>query len=147
MQRGKVISYGSRKLKTHEVNYTTHDIELGVVVFALKIWRYYLYNTKCTIFTDDKILQHILNQKEFNMRQRIWDELLNDYKRNIRYHPGKANIIADAFSWKEYSWRRVKLLTMTIHSHLSAQIKNVQLEALNTENTPNEVLRVMDKNS
>ncbi|GJU66247.1 putative reverse transcriptase domain-containing protein [Tanacetum coccineum] len=69
MQREKVIAYASRQLKIHENNYTTHDLELGAVVFALKIWRHYLYYTKCTVFTDHKSLQHILNQKELNMRQ------------------------------------------------------------------------------
>ncbi|GJS18148.1 putative reverse transcriptase domain-containing protein [Tanacetum coccineum] len=72
MQREKVISYASRQLKIHEKNYTTHDLELGAVVFALKIWRHYLYGTKCTVFTDHKSLQHILDQKELNMRQRRW---------------------------------------------------------------------------
>ncbi|GKD81402.1 putative reverse transcriptase domain-containing protein [Tanacetum coccineum] len=62
MQREKVISYASRQLKIHEKNYTTHDLELGAVVFALKIWRHYLYGTKCTVFTDHKSLQHILDQ-------------------------------------------------------------------------------------
>ncbi|XP_052622326.1 uncharacterized protein LOC128127694, partial [Lactuca sativa] len=99
MQRGRVIAYASRQLKTHEVNYTTHDLELGAVVFALKIWRHYLYGTKCTIFTDHKSLQHILNQKELNMRQRRWVKLLNDYECEIKYHPGKANVVADALSW------------------------------------------------
>ncbi|GJX06209.1 putative reverse transcriptase domain-containing protein [Tanacetum coccineum] len=92
MQREKVISYASRQLKIHEKNYTTHDLELGAVVFALKIWRHYLYGTKCTVFTDHKSLQHILNQKELNMRQRRWLELLSDYDCDIRYHPGKANV-------------------------------------------------------
>ena len=146
MQRGKVIAYASRQLKTHEVNYTTHDLELGAVVFALKIWRHYLYGTKCTIFTDHKSLQHILNQKELNMRQRRWVELLNDYECEIRYHPAKANVVADALSRKEYSGRRVKSLTMTIHSHLSTQIKEAQREALKTENVTGEALRGMDKN-
>ncbi|GKB54556.1 putative reverse transcriptase domain-containing protein [Tanacetum coccineum] len=90
MQREKVISYASRQLKIHEKNYTTHDLELGAVVFALKIWRHYLYGTKCTVFTDHKSLQHILNQKELNMRQRRWLELLSDYDCDIRYHPGKG---------------------------------------------------------
>ncbi|GKB47848.1 putative reverse transcriptase domain-containing protein, partial [Tanacetum coccineum] len=81
--------------------YTTHDLELGAVVFALKIWRHYLYGTKCTVFTDHKSLQHILNQKELNMRQRRWLELLSDYDCEIRYHPGKANVVADALSRKE----------------------------------------------
>ncbi|GJY58885.1 putative reverse transcriptase domain-containing protein, partial [Tanacetum coccineum] len=77
MQRGKVIAYASRQLKIHEKNYTTHDIELGVVVFALKMWRHYLYGTKCVMFTDHKSLQHIIDQKELNMRQRRWLDLLN----------------------------------------------------------------------
>ncbi|GJS12894.1 retrovirus-related pol polyprotein from transposon 17.6 [Tanacetum coccineum] len=79
MQREKVIAYASRQLKPHEEIYTTHDLELGAVVFALKIWRHYLYGTKCTVFTDHKSLQHILDQKELNMRQRRWLELLADY--------------------------------------------------------------------
>nr|GFC35531.1 putative reverse transcriptase domain-containing protein [Tanacetum cinerariifolium] len=79
MQREKVISYASRQLKIHEKNYTTHDLELGAVVFAFKIWRHYLYGTKYRVFTDNKSLQHILDQKELNMRQRRWLELLSDY--------------------------------------------------------------------
>ncbi|GJZ01215.1 hypothetical protein Tco_0519176 [Tanacetum coccineum] len=101
MQREKVISYASRQLKIHEKNYTTHDLELGAVVFALKIWRHYLYGTKCTVFTDHKSLQHILDQKELNMRQRRWLELLSDYDCDIYYHSGKANVVADALSRKE----------------------------------------------
>nr|GEZ65828.1 reverse transcriptase domain-containing protein [Tanacetum cinerariifolium] len=89
----KVIAYASRQLKIHEKSYTTHDLDLGSVVFALKIWRHYLYGTKCTVFTDHKSLQHILDQKELNMRQRRWLELLSDYDCDIRYHPGKANIL------------------------------------------------------
>ncbi|GJS61875.1 putative reverse transcriptase domain-containing protein [Tanacetum coccineum] len=79
MQNEKVIAYASRQLKIHEKNYTTHDLELGAVVFALKIWRHYLYGTKRTVFTDHKSLRHILDQKELNMRQRRWLELLSDY--------------------------------------------------------------------
>ncbi|GKE22790.1 putative reverse transcriptase domain-containing protein [Tanacetum coccineum] len=101
MHNEKVIAYPSRQLKIHEKNYTTHDLELGAVVFALKIWRHYLYGTKCTVFIDHKSLQHILDQKELNMRQRRWLELLSDYDCEIRYHPGKANIVADALSRKE----------------------------------------------
>ncbi|GJU68449.1 putative reverse transcriptase domain-containing protein [Tanacetum coccineum] len=89
MQREKVIAYASRQLKIHEKNYTTHDLELGSIVFALKIWRHYLYGTKCTVFTDHKSLQHILDQKELNMRQLCWLKLLSDYDYDIRYHsPG-----------------------------------------------------------
>nr|GEV93633.1 putative reverse transcriptase domain-containing protein [Tanacetum cinerariifolium] len=89
----KVIAYVSRQLKPHEENYTTHDLELGAVVFALKIWRHCLYGTKCTVFNDHKSLQHILVQRDLNMRQRRWLELLADYDYEIRYHHGKANIV------------------------------------------------------
>ncbi|GKA50117.1 putative reverse transcriptase domain-containing protein [Tanacetum coccineum] len=96
MQREKVIVYASRQLKVHEENYTTHDLELGAVVFALRLWRHYLYGTKCVVFTDHKSLRYILNQKELNLRQRRWIELLSDYDCEIRYHPGKANVIREA---------------------------------------------------
>ncbi|GJX94969.1 putative reverse transcriptase domain-containing protein [Tanacetum coccineum] len=125
MQNEKVIAYASRQLKIHEKNYTTHDLELGAVVFALKIWRHYLYGTKCTVFTDHKSLQHILDQKELNMRQRRWLELLSDYDCEIRYHPGKANVVADALSRKErIKPLRVRALVMTIGLDLPKQILN-----------------------
>ncbi|GJW22240.1 putative reverse transcriptase domain-containing protein [Tanacetum coccineum] len=101
MKREKVIAYVSRQLKIHEKNYTTHDLELGAVVFAFKIWRHYPYGTKCIVFTNHKSLQHILNKNEFNMRQRHWLELLSAYDYEIRYHLGKANVVADALSRKE----------------------------------------------
>ncbi|GJR60918.1 putative reverse transcriptase domain-containing protein [Tanacetum coccineum] len=139
MQREKVISYASRQLKIHEKNYTTHDLELGAVVFALKIWRHYLYGTKCTVFTDHKSLQHILNQKELNMRQRRWLELLSDYDCDIRYHPGKANVVADALSRKEREPPlRVRALVMTIGLDLPKQILNAQTEARKPENIKSE---------
>ncbi|GKC77731.1 hypothetical protein Tco_1128505, partial [Tanacetum coccineum] len=96
MQREKVIAYASRQLRKNEENYMTHDLELGAVVFALRLWRHYLYGTKCTVYTDHKSLQYILDQKELNMRQRRWIELLSDYDCVILYHPGKANVVADA---------------------------------------------------
>ncbi|GJX57802.1 putative reverse transcriptase domain-containing protein [Tanacetum coccineum] len=127
IQRGKVIAYASRQLKIHEKNYTTHDLELRAVVFALKMWRHYLYDTKCVVFTDHKSLQHILDQKELNIRQCRWLELLSDYNCEIRYHPGKANVVADALS------------------HLSKRILNAQAEARKEENYVTEDLCGMIK--
>nr|GEZ38950.1 putative reverse transcriptase domain-containing protein [Tanacetum cinerariifolium] len=138
MQREKVISYASRQLMIHEKNYMTHDLELGAVVFALKIWRHYLYGTKCTVFTDHKSLQHILDQKELNIRQRQLLELLSDYDCEICYHPGKANVVADALSRKEQEPLRVRALFMTISLDLPKQILNAQTEARKPENIKNE---------
>ncbi|GJV06508.1 putative reverse transcriptase domain-containing protein [Tanacetum coccineum] len=138
MQREKVISYASRQLKIHEKNYMTHDLELGAVVFALKIWRHYLYGTKCTVFIDHKSLQHILDQKELNMRQRRWLELLSDYDCEIRYHPGKANVVADALSRKEREPLRVRVLVMTIGLDLPKQILKAQTESRKPKNIKKE---------
>ncbi|GJS96166.1 putative reverse transcriptase domain-containing protein [Tanacetum coccineum] len=116
MQREKVFAYASRQLKIHEKNYKTHDLEL-----------------------DHKSLQHILDQKELNMRQRHWLELLSDYHCEIRYHPGKANVVADALSRKERNkplW--VRALLMTIGLNLPKQILNAQTEARKPENIKNE---------
>ena len=100
MQEGRVIAYASRQLKKHETNYPTHDLELAAVVFALKIWRHYLYGETCRIFTDHKSLKYLLTKKELNLRQRRWLELIKDYELIIEYHPGKANVVADALSRK-----------------------------------------------
>ncbi|KAL0537361.1 hypothetical protein IC582_026339 [Cucumis melo] len=100
MQQGKVVAYASRQLKSHEQNYPTHDLELAAVVFALKIWRHYLYGEKIQVFTDHKSLKYFFTQKELNMRQRRWLELVKDYDCEILYHPGKANVVADALSRK-----------------------------------------------
>ena len=94
------MAYASRQLKPHEQNYPTHDLELAVVVFALKIWRHYLYGEKCRIYTDYKSLKYLLTQKELNLRQRRWLELFKDYDCIIDYHPGKTNMVADALSKK-----------------------------------------------
>ncbi|GJX45522.1 putative reverse transcriptase domain-containing protein [Tanacetum coccineum] len=115
MQREKVIAYASRQLKPNEENYTTHDLELGAVVFALKIWRHYLYGTKY-------------------------------YDCEIRYHPGKANVVVDSLSQKDQIRPlRVRSLVMTIHPNLPLQILKAQTEALKEENIKAENLRGMDK--
>ncbi|GKD44132.1 reverse transcriptase domain-containing protein [Tanacetum coccineum] len=135
MQINKVIAYASRQLKIHEKNYTTHDLKLGAVVFALKTWRHYLYGTKSVIYTDHKSLQHIFDQKELNMRQRRWIELFSDYECEIRYHPGKANVVADALSRKErVKPKRVRAMAMTIQSGVKGMILAAQGEAFNQEN-------------
>ena len=90
----------SRQLKKHEQNYPTHDLEMAAVVFALKIWRHYLYGETCEIYTDHKSLKYIFEQKDLNLRQRRWMELVKDYDCSILYHPGKANVVADALSRK-----------------------------------------------
>ncbi|GJZ13196.1 putative reverse transcriptase domain-containing protein [Tanacetum coccineum] len=146
MQRGKVIAYVSRQLKIHEKNYTTHDLELGAVVFALKTWRHYLYGTKGVIYTDHNSLQHIFNQKRLNMRQRRWIELFSDYECEIRYHPGKANVVANALSRKErVKPRRVREMAMTIQSRVKEMIVAAQSEAFKQENVLAERLHGLDQ--
>jgi hypothetical protein len=102
MQEGHVIAYASRQLRKHEQNYPTHDLELAVVVHALKIWRHYLLGHRCQIYTDHRSLKYIFTQNDLNLRQRRWIELINDYDLEIHYHPGKANVVADALSRKSY---------------------------------------------
>ncbi|GJZ06090.1 putative reverse transcriptase domain-containing protein [Tanacetum coccineum] len=141
MQKEKVIAYASRQLKVHEKNYTTYDLELGAIVFAIKMWRRHLYGTKCFVFTNHKSLQHILDQ---NIRQRRWLELLSDYDCEIRYHPGKANVVADALSRKERSKTlRVRALVMTIGLNVPKQILSAQSKARKEENFINEDLHGM----
>ena len=89
---GRVVAYASRQLKKHEQNYPTHDLKMAAVVFVLKIWRHYLYGVTCEIYTDHKSLKYIFQQRNLNLRQRRWLELLKDYDRSILYHPGKANV-------------------------------------------------------
>uniref|UniRef100_J3NCQ2 Uncharacterized protein n=1 Tax=Oryza brachyantha TaxID=4533 RepID=J3NCQ2_ORYBR len=98
MQEGHVIAYASRQLTSHEKNYPTHDLELAAVVFTLKIWRHYVYRESCDIFADHKSLKYIFTQRELNLRQRRWLGLIKDYDLTIQYHPGKANVVADALS-------------------------------------------------
>jgi ribonuclease HI len=96
IQEGHVIAYASRQLRKHEQNYPTHDLELAAVIHALKIWRHYLLGHKCQIYTNHKILKYIFTQNDLNLRQRRWLELIKDYDLEIHYHPGKANVVADA---------------------------------------------------
>ncbi|GJX34685.1 putative reverse transcriptase domain-containing protein [Tanacetum coccineum] len=122
------------------------DLELGAVVFALKTWRHYLYGTKSVIYTDHKSLQHIFDQKELNMRQRRWIELFSDYECEIRYHPGKANVVADALSRKErVKPKRVRAMAMTIQSKVKGMILAAQGEAFNQENVLAEKLHGLDQ--
>ena len=92
--------YASRKMKSHEVRYPTHDLELGAVVFDLKIWRHYLYEVQCTIYADHKSLGYLMGQPNLNMRQRRWLDMVKDYDCEILYHPGKVNFFVDALSCK-----------------------------------------------
>ncbi|GKE37720.1 retrotransposon protein, putative, ty3-gypsy subclass, partial [Tanacetum coccineum] len=130
MQRGKVIAYAFRQLKIHKKNYTTYNLELDAIVFALKIWRHYLYMTNSVIYTDHKSIQHIFNQKELNMRQRCWIELFSDYDYEIRYHPGKVNVVVDALSKKEMvKPKRIQAINLTLQSSIKGKILAAQKEA------------------
>ena len=115
MQEGRVIAYASRQLKRHEEHYPTHDLELAAVVHALKIWRHYLLGNTCHIYTDHKSLKYIFTQSELNMRQRRWLELIKDYDIEVHYHPGKANVVADALSRKSHcNCLEVKPINLTL---------------------------------
>jgi ribonuclease HI len=117
MQEGHVIAYASHQLRKHELNYPTHDLELAAVVHALKIWRHYIMGTKCQVYTDHKILKYIFTQKDLNIRQRRWLELIKDYNLEIHYHPSKANLVADAWSQKEH-----------VHAAIVAQLPDELVE-------------------
>jgi hypothetical protein len=125
MQEGRVIAYASRQLKRHEEHYPTHDLELAVVVHALKVWRHYLLGNTCHIYTDHKSLKYIFTQSELNMRQRRWLELIKDYDLEVHYHPGKANVVADALSRKNHC----NCMTMKPMDHSLCH----ELEKLNIE--------------
>ena len=121
-----MVAYASRQLRPHELNYPTHDLELAAVILALKIWRHYLYGEKCQIFIDHKSLKYLLSQKELNLRQRRWIELLKDYDFTIEYHPGKANVVADTLS-KKSSGNLSYTQTVRILLLLELRALNVEL--------------------
>ena len=112
MQDGKAVAYAPRQLKPHEQNYPTHDLELAAVVFALKIWRHYLYGEKCRIFTYHKSLKYLLTRNELNLRQHRWLELFKDY--DCIVNPGKANVVEDVLSRKGDFWFVPETLYMEI---------------------------------
>jgi hypothetical protein len=129
MQQGKVIAYASRQLKNHERNYLTHDLKLAAVVFALKIWRHYLYGSKCEVYTDHKSHKYIFTQKDMNMRQRRWIEFIKDYDCCILYHPGKANVVADALSRKSQSEASNSMQSL---DRLAKQFRMIQFDTRST---------------
>src|SRR6185369_3559125 len=124
MQDQRVIAYASRALRRHEENYATHDLELAAVVHALKIWRYYLLGNPIHIYSNHKSLKYIFIQSELNLSQRRWLELIKDYDLEIHYHPGKANVVADALSRKA----SCSCISATgVHATLSQEIEKLNL--------------------
>jgi hypothetical protein len=120
MQERQVVAYASRQLRVHELNYPTHDLELAGVVFALKIWRHYLYGVRFQLFTDHQSLKYLFSQKDLNMRQRRWMELIKDYDFEPQYHPGKANVVADALSRKSPTPKKVKKMVRKEKARLAS---------------------------
>jgi hypothetical protein len=130
MQHGRVIAYASRQLKPYEINYSVHDLELAAVVFALRIWRHYLYGVQVQIFTNHKSLKYLMSQKELNMRHRRWMELIKDYNCIIDYHPGKANVVADALSRKNKAFISGLLVLSELNVHLDVTSGGILLATL-----------------
>jgi hypothetical protein len=102
MQDGHVVAYASQHLRKHAAHYPTHDLELAVVVHALKIWRHYLMGKRYELYTDHKSLKYIFTQSNLNLRQGRWLERIKDYDLGINYHPRKANVVADALSQRSH---------------------------------------------
>jgi hypothetical protein len=127
MPNNRVIAYASRALQNYEQNYPTHDLELAAVIHALKIWRHHLMGAKCNIYTDHKSLKYIFTQADLNMRQRRWLELIKDYDLEVHYHPGKANMVADALSRKtHYHCLSIEIFSET----LCNQMRKLNLEII-----------------
>jgi hypothetical protein len=137
MQEGRVVAYASRQFRKHELNYPTHDLELDAVVHSLKIWRHYLIGHKSDIYTDHKSLKYIFTQSDLNLRQRRWLELIKDYDFEMHYHPGKANVVANALSRKSYA-NEVRVMPMS--SELCEEFEHLNLgivtNAMEIEVTP-----------
>jgi len=123
MHGDNVIAYPSRQLKTHEENYPTHDLELATIVFALKVWRHHLYGAQFDLFSDHKSLKYLFDQNDLNMRQRRWMEYLKDFHFDLKYHPGKANVVADALSRKALARAEVSVHTCELYE----QVKDLNL--------------------
>jgi hypothetical protein len=131
MQHGHVVAYASQQLKKHEAHYPTHGLELATVVHALKIWRHYLMGKKCQLYTDHKSLKYIFTQLNLDLRQRRWLELIKDYDLGINYHPGKANLVADALSQKSHV---SQLMVDSMPFELCEEFDNLNLRIVaNTE--------------
>ncbi|KAG8502441.1 hypothetical protein CXB51_000404 [Gossypium anomalum] len=129
MQEGRVVAYASRQLKPHERNYPTHDLELAAIVFALKIWRHYLFGEKCHVYSDHKSLKYLMTQKDLNLRQWRWLELLKDYELIIDFHHGKANVVVDALS------RKLLFAMRAMNVHLSMSADNALIAELKAKPT------------
>jgi hypothetical protein len=130
MQDRKVVSYASRQLRKHEENYPTHDLEIATVVHALEIWRHYLIGHRCDIYSDHKSLKYIFTQNDLNLRQHRWLELIKDYDHGINYHPGEANVVADALSRKKFC---NATFAKRIRPELNKEIKYLNLAIVNDD--------------
>ena len=128
MQGAKVIAYTSQQLKPHEKNYPTHDVELAAVIFALRIWRHYLYGRHCEVFTDHQSLKYLFSQKDLNLRHTRWLEFLKDYYVNFQYHQGRVNVVPNALSHRLYPTLNylMKLLV-----DLCEEFGNLELNVIN----------------
>ncbi|XP_021729742.1 uncharacterized protein LOC110696697 [Chenopodium quinoa] len=126
MQNGKVIAYASRQLKPHEENYPTHDLELAAIIFALKIWRHYVYGVKCRIYTDHKSLKYIFTQRDLNSCQRRWLEFATDYDLDIQYHEGKTYEVGDTLSHKTSHGMK----TLIVADELCREMSKMNLEVV-----------------